>query len=90
MEGAGSYEGNGSLAMFSKTMLMFGIYLYDFQKWFRGTIGLTNLAGLDHAYFLLLEIIIRSDDSVRQRFFTFFDMSATTYYYPHYFTWYWS
>jgi hypothetical protein len=87
MQYAIEYPKNDDISMLAKTAIMTCVFFIDLGLLLSGLISQTLGVGFN-LYFVLVEIIIQTNNSYRQNFFNFFDLeadsfhlSATTYYY---------
>ena len=80
MRYASGYPTNGVDDVFVKTLIFFGVWILDVLTLLSGVVS--NTIGLPlELYFLLVEIIIGTNKVAKERFFSFFGLSATSYTY---------
>jgi len=80
MRYAVDYPTNTAEDGFVKTLIFFGVWILDVLTLLSGVIS--NTVGLPlELYFILVEIIIQTNKTAKQRFFGYFGLSGDTYLY---------
>ena len=83
MKYAASYPGTTAENMFVKTLIFGGVFCLDVLTLESGLIS--NTVGIPfEVYYLLVELVIQTNDTAKQRFFNQFGLSSTSYYYTNF------